>query len=67
MGSKEERACLKLIRKIVSPAQIYELQIVTASAAEWAARVTFKDGNDRRFRFTRGQLFDEASIGDARV
>ncbi|MCC7500491.1 hypothetical protein IT396_01665 [Candidatus Nomurabacteria bacterium] len=58
---------MNLIKKTVSPARIYEIQIVAISAAEWAANAALTDGNDRRFRFTRGQLFDEAMIGDARA
>lgn len=63
----DERARVNLIRQKISPAKIYELHIVAISAAEWVANAVLKDGNDRRFRFTRGQLFDEAAIGDMRV
>ena len=65
--SKDERARLKLIRKVLGPAKIYELRFVVVSATEWAVNVVFRGGSDRRFRFTRGELFDEACIGDARV
>jgi hypothetical protein len=66
MDSKERKR-LSLIRRTVRPACIYALDIVALSDSEWAASVAFKEGNDRRFRFTGGRLIDEASIGDARV
>ena len=64
---KAERARLRLIKKEVSPAKIYEISLAAISATEWAASVALTNGMDRRFRCTRGQLFDEAHIGDARV
>lgn len=65
--TREDRKRHSLIRKTVKPAYIYQMEIRTLSDSEWAASVAFKDGNDRRFRFTHGRLIDEATIGDARV
>lgn len=65
--SKGERGRLRLIRDTVRPARIHELQFAVVSESEWAASVAIVGGQDRRFRFTGGRLFDEAAIGDARV
>jgi hypothetical protein len=65
--SKVEKERLKLVRGLMGPARIYELHFAVVSDTEWAASVATKDGQDRRFRYTKGKLFDEAHIGDARV
>lgn len=67
--TKEERKRHSLIRKAVWPAHIYELRYVALpDSKEWAASVAFKDGNDKRFRFTSdGRLVNEADVGDARA
>ncbi|MSR70838.1 hypothetical protein EXS62_02250 [Candidatus Kaiserbacteria bacterium] len=65
--SKEEKARFELIKKSVSPAKIYELVFAVVSETEWAASAALIGGGDRRFRFLRGQLLDEANIGDARA
>lgn len=61
-----ENEVLKTIRSLVKPARIYEILLVTLSDNEWAVSVALRDGPDRRFRFTRGRLWDEADIGDMR-
>ena len=64
----EEREKLKLVKKHLGGASIYQMQFAELSENEWAVSVsTGKNARDRRFRFTRGQLFDEALIGDARI
>lgn len=67
--SKQERRILNLIRTAILPDKIYEIYgLVALSRDEWAASIRVKgSAEDRRFRYTQGRLYDEATIGDARV
>ncbi|MDO8548391.1 MAG: hypothetical protein Q7R71_01850 [bacterium] len=65
--SKQEKKRLKLIKSMISPSKIYELCFAVISDTEWAANAALIGGKDRRFRFTHGQLFDEATVGDVRT
>ena len=66
--SEEDKARLKIIRERIGKAKIYEFYVAVLSSTDWAATVsTGRDTPDQRFRFTRGKLFSEAAIGDARV
>jgi len=66
--SEAERERYRMVRRALGAGvKIYELVIVVVSEGEWAASAALVGGGDRRFRFTRGRLHDEACIGDARV
>lgn len=66
--SKAERA--RWMRRIVAmlrPETVSEIAIVEASETSWMAQAVMSSGPDKRFRFVSGHLYDEATIGDARV
>ena len=68
MSERVEGAALKLARGILGRVEdVSEHYFVALASGEWAISFVIDGGNDRRFRYTRGNLHDEANIGDARV
>lgn len=64
---KIEGAALKLVQGVLGPIDTSKRHFASLSSGEWMISIALEDTNDRRFRYTRGNLFDEATIGDARV
>lgn len=58
---------MRKVLKLLNPAAVLEIVVVTLSDTSWMATAAMKDGPDRRFRWQGNRLIDEATIGDARV
>ncbi len=58
---------MRQVKELLLPLIVNDIELVAISDTDWMAQAVLADGTGRRFRCVRGKIFDELSIGDARV